>query len=149
MASLVPKTFSPSDRVSISNQPTNTWLTALARLTDQSPEKKATFLKMIELTPLKTHFASISSNGKIISCGLGIGTRDIIGLFEFATDPDFRRQGLAKDIVHTLMTDAQNRGIVAAYLQVVTSNSAGTHFWDKMGFNQCLYGYHYRSKSGA
>jgi ribosomal protein S18 acetylase RimI-like enzyme len=143
------KTFSPSGKVILSNQPTEAWLKTLAQLTDQSPAKQATFLKMIELTNLETRFASISSDGKIVSCGLGIGSEPYIGLFEFATDPKYRRQGLARDIVQTLLNDAKNRSIDTAYLQVVVSNAAGASFWGEMGFNQSLYSYHYRSKSGT
>lgn len=149
LTSLGSKSLSCSDQVSLTDKPTDAWLQALARLTDQSSEKQATFLQMIERTPLDTIFAGISENDRVVSCGLGIASADLIGLFEFATDPAFRRKGLARNIVHALLHHAARRNIETAYLQVVASNTAGSRFWQDMGFKESLYAYHYRSGSGA
>ncbi|MCR9214489.1 MAG: GNAT family N-acetyltransferase [Proteobacteria bacterium] len=149
LTSIKARTFSPTGKVLISDQPTEAWLKSLAQLTDQSPAKQDTFLRMIELTSLKARFASVLHDGRVVSCGLGIGSEHLLGLYEFATDLNFRRQGLARDIVQALLKDAKRRGIDTAYLQVVISNTAGVRFWREMGFDQSLYSYHYRSKSGA
>ncbi|WP_373085225.1 GNAT family N-acetyltransferase [Sneathiella sp.] len=132
--------------VMISDTPTPAWLKGLAALTGQNPRQQRIFRDMLMQVNLPLLCAHIEKEGKIVACGLGVGSNAHLGLFEFATNPAYQRQGLAARITLALMGQARDQGIGTAYLQVVTTNASGQAFWERMGFNDILYSYHYRTK---
>ncbi|MEH6546262.1 MAG: GNAT family N-acetyltransferase [Sneathiella sp.] len=119
---------------------------AIASLTGLSPKSHIIFRKMLERTECNLLLATVKSEDKIVACGLGALSDTYLGLFEFATDPEFRRRGYAAAMVQGLFEEAVKVGAETAYLQAVQSNVDGISFWNKMGFKNCLYSYHYRSK---
>lgn len=118
----------------------------IGNLTGLSATSKRIFEQMIGQSEHRLLLAVVKDGNKIVSCGLGALTDDFLGLFEFATDREYRRQGNAAAIVQGLIAEAVNCGAKAAYLQAVQSNIGGRKFWEKMGFKTRLYSYHYRSK---
>ncbi|PHQ70394.1 MAG: hypothetical protein COB93_05600 [Sneathiella sp.] len=137
----------PDPEVSIQCQKEKSWLDALSILTGQSAAREKTFGDMLDRISLEPAYGSIVRNGRIVACGLAVMSADYVGLFEFVTDPAYLRRGLAAKIAGSLLARAKNRGVNSAYLQVVQSNAAAVGFWERLGFTERLYGYHYRSKS--
>jgi len=133
--------------VEIQDRKYDYWMNALAELTGQSALREKTFGAMLDIITLDTAYASIEIDGRIIACGLAVMSEDYVGLFEFVTDPDYQRQGLAVKIANALLATARNKGAKTAYLQVVQSNAAAIAFWNEIGFTDKLYDYHYRTKS--
>ncbi|MEX1034693.1 MAG: GNAT family N-acetyltransferase [Sneathiella sp.] len=123
------------------------WLNGVAALTKQDKVKQVVFREMLTLIDLEIHALAILCGKEIVACGFGVQSSNLLGLFEFAVRPEFRRRGFAARIVHNMMTKAQDAGVSRAYLQVVAENEAGKAFWEKVGFRDILYRYHYRTKS--
>lgn len=122
------------------------WLKGVATLTGQNADKQAIFRKMLSLIELDIQAVAILRGKEIVACGMGVQSRDYLGLFEFATHPNFRQRGFAARIARHMLYRAKKAGITQAYLQVVTDNVTAREFWDRMGFREILYRYHYRSK---
>jgi ribosomal protein S18 acetylase RimI-like enzyme len=137
---------SVNNDVFIETKITTETLDTLGRLTNLSLPAQSVFMKMLKSSDLGLRFATIRRDNKVVACGLGAVSTTLMGLFEFATDPDYRRQGLGALIVRRLLADAANSGATTAYLQAVQSNTGGVEFWNRMGFTSRLYSYHYRSK---
>ena len=55
-------------------------------------------------------------------------------IYHTAVNPQYRNQGIAKNLVDTSVTALQKIGINKAALVVFDRNKAGNDFWDKMGF---------------
>ena len=123
------------------------WLSGLAALTGQNMEKQAVFREMLDHINMDIHCLGVLQGTKIAACGLGVSSSTHLGLFEFATHPKYRRQGLAARIAWHLLSEAKKAGLEWAYLQVVKSNKAAIDFWERIGFSEPLYTYHYRTKS--
>jgi N-acetylglutamate synthase len=139
-------TYPCNNSVLVETLVTTEWREAHGLLTGLQPEAKSVFGKLLKSSKLKLQFASIRKDNKMVACGLAASSATTMGLFEFATDPQYRRQGLGAAIVHRLIGDAANQGVATVYLQVVQSNTEGVKFWKEMGFTSRLYGYHYRSR---
>ncbi|MBE7638150.1 GNAT family N-acetyltransferase [Sneathiella sp. P13V-1] len=134
---------SPSEEIEISTTVNDQWLDALARLTSRD---KTAFEEMVKRLKIDHVFASFKVDGKITSTGLATIDGGVMGLFEFATDPDYRRQGQAEQVVNALLAHAKKLGVSDVYLQVTASNVAGQGFWSHMGFGETLYSYEYLTR---
>ncbi|MDF2366112.1 GNAT family N-acetyltransferase [Sneathiella sp.] len=122
------------------------WLRGVAALTGQDAAKQAVFREMLSLIDLDIQALAILRGKEIVACGMGVQSPDFLGLFEFATHPDFRRRGFGARIAWHMLHMAKKSGVREAYLQVVTENETGREFWNRIGFREVLYQYHYRSK---
>lgn len=122
------------------------WLTGLAALTGQDAAKQVIFHEMLSLIDLDIQAVAILRGKEIVACGMGVQSKNYLGLFEFATHPNFRRRGFAARIARHMLHTAKKSGITEAYLQVVKENEAAREFWSRIGFRDVLYRYHYRSK---
>ena len=63
-------------------------------------------------------------------------------IYHTAVNPQYRNQGIAKNLVDTAMTALQKIGINKAALVVFDRNDIGNDFWEKMGFtvrNDLIY----------
>ena len=123
------------------------WRRGVAALTGQDKIKQAVFREMLTLIDLEIHALAILCGKEIVACGFGVQSPKLLGLFEFAVHPDFRRRGFAAHIVQHMLTKAQSSGVSHAYLQVVAENEIGKAFWEQIGLKETLYRYHYRTKS--
>jgi ribosomal protein S18 acetylase RimI-like enzyme len=55
-------------------------------------------------------------------------------IYHTAVNPQYRKQGIAKNLVDTAMTALQKTGINKVALVVFDRNEIGNAFWEKMGF---------------
>lgn len=136
----------PAHPVTVVAQPDPDQFDALCRLTEKSGDRIAAFRESLDLIQIQTLYAFAYDHGKIVATGLATVDGGLMGLFEFATDPAFRRSGFAGSITDALLDAGQALGATTAYLQVVQDNAAGTHFWHNQKFSQKLYEYRYLIK---
>ncbi|MCC3304473.1 GNAT family N-acetyltransferase [Sneathiella sp. HT1-7] len=122
------------------------WLNGVAALTGQDMAKQDIFCEMLSLINFDIQAIAILRGKEIVACGMGVQSKNYLGLFEFATHPSFRRRGFAARIARHMLHTAKKSGVTMAYLQVVTENKAAREFWSRIGFREVLYRYHYRSK---
>ncbi len=136
----------PAHPVTLTEKPDATQIEALCALTEKDGPRIAAFRESLDLIQIQTIYAFIYDNGKIVGTGLATVEGGLMGLFEFATDPAYRRNGLASSITEALLGAGRMRGAETAYLQVVQDNAAGTQFWHNQKFSTKLYEYRYLIK---
>ena len=73
---------------------------------------------------------------------------ELAGLFEVATDENFRGRGFGRRLVLSALKWARLRGARQAWLQVEADNGAARHLYASLGFRE-IYRYHYRRPRGA
>ena len=67
-----------------------------------------------------------------------VGSQSVMGeadMMNIAVHPDYRRQGLGREIVGALQREAQARGVTSVFLEVRVSNVAARRLYEEMGFS--------------
>ena len=88
---------------------------------------------------------SARKDGRIVATGLGILDRDYIGIYAINVDKAFRRQGIARRICGTLLSEGRKAGADKAYLQVTAGNETAISLYQSLGFEK-QYQYWFRVK---
>ena len=68
-----------------------------------------------------------------------VGSQSVLGetdMMNIAVHPDFRRQGIAEQLVVRLVEELKNRGNHSLMLEVRVSNVPARRLYDKLGFTQ-------------
>jgi len=94
--------------------------------------------------PCVTALARASAGGAIVGCGFAVLERGRVGVFGMGTEPGARRRGVARAVLHGLVSRALASGAGSAYLQVEADNAPALRLYAAAGFTT-LYGYHYRT----
>lgn len=82
----------------------------------------------------ETCFIAENNGGQIIGA-IMVGTDGRRGyIYHTAVSPDFRRQGIAKRLVYTILEALQKLNINKVALVVFERNSDGNKFWESVGF---------------
>lgn len=129
--------------LSFTTQPTDTWLSLYCEIEGLSGAKREAFSEMVGRFPGRSCFAlAHDQNERAAAVGVGVLHGGFLGLFNIATHPSARRQGLAVKVVAGLCGWAQNEGVHTAYLQVAGENSAAQALYERLGF-RTRYEYFY------
>lgn len=107
--------------------------------------RPAAYARMLAPMGDRVLTASCAVDGKVAGVGLGVVDRGWLGIFAMATEPEFRRQGIATAVVRALRSSAADVGADQAYLQVETDNAEAIALYERLGFVR-HHGYHYRSE---
>ena len=94
----------------------------------------------------KTGFITLSVDGLVVACGLGVVERGFIGLHDIITDKAYRNRGLAEQMILHLLHWGKSHGADESYLQVVKGNAAARRLYAKLGYTD-VYSYWYRVQS--
>lgn len=123
-----------------------TWLSAFVRIKDDDGPHQQIHLAMLRALTPPTAFALMrSGDGEALACGLGVVAGKHLGLFDIATAPAHRRQGLGTALCEALLAWARDQGAHTAYLQVVADNHQAVDLYRRLGF-EALYRYWYRTR---
>jgi ribosomal protein S18 acetylase RimI-like enzyme len=90
-------------------------------------------------------YALLQLDGVNVGMGLAVLERGWVGIFSMATQPNFRRQGLATTVIYALAQWGQSHQADQIYLQVMESNAPAQALYQKLGF-ETVYHYHYRQQ---
>ena len=85
-------------------------------------------------------------NGNIIGCGYGVIENGYVGLFDIVVKEEHRGKGYGREIVETILSKANKKGIKKAYLQVMLNNPIAINLYKKLGFIE-IYKYWYRKNN--
>ncbi|MCJ8307835.1 MAG: GNAT family N-acetyltransferase [Hyphomicrobiales bacterium] len=88
-------------------------------------------------------FLTEDDAGVPLAAAMAVRFGDLIGLFEVVSNPDKRRQGLARRIIRSAMLWGYEHGARQAWLQVVAENDAAIRLYESEGFSE-VYSYAYR-----
>jgi ribosomal protein S18 acetylase RimI-like enzyme len=89
-------------------------------------------------------FATVVRDGQPVGAGLILTTRGAAGLYNVATHPDFRGQGIGRAISQTMVAIAAER-VPLMFLQVEADNQPALRIYSGLGF-ATAFEYHYRVK---
>lgn len=134
----------PGD-VDLASKDTETWHEAFARMNNVDPDHRVTHENILRAIMSDKGYASISVDGHIIGCGLGILQAGYIGIFDIVIDPDHRKQGHGTRLMEALLAWGKEAGANASYLQVMRNNAPALRLYGKLGFQE-QYWYWYRIK---
>jgi N-acetylglutamate synthase len=122
------------------------WLENYCRM-NSVPSLHIKTLQKILQNILPNHcFASITSDNRIVACGLGVVQSGHVGLFDIVTDKEFRNRGYGQQIVRSILDWSRQHDAKTAYLQVMLDNMPALNLYAKVGFVE-QYQYWYRVKS--
>ena len=107
-----------------------------------SGHRALAFRDMLSRLPGRAAFALAYVGGAPAATGVGVLHGDLLGVFNIATAPSARRQGLASAVLATLQGWGHAQGVKSAYLQVSKNNTGAQAMYERFGF-RTLYPYYY------
>lgn len=131
--------------VALEAPPIGEFVAAVGELRASSPEQCAAHFERLGSTPLMTHAVIARVDGRPAACGQATLDHGLAGVFDMVTADFARCRGLARLIVHELLTWAWSHGASHAYLQVNDTNAPALAVYRRFGF-ETAYTYHYRAR---
>lgn len=122
------------------------WLDSFCQLSEIAEHDKKTLRRQLVAIVHQTFYLSLVHAGHVVACGLGVLERNYLGLFDFITDREYRRQGFGEQTVRQLLSLGKKHGAEYAYLQVLADNTTAQQLYAKLGFRE-VYPYWYRVKN--
>ncbi|CAI6085568.1 hypothetical protein PAECIP112173_04685 [Paenibacillus sp. JJ-100] len=132
--------------IHIDEQLTDEWLHHFCRLNVVAEQFRGTMTQMLLNLRATTGFITLSVDGLVVACGLGVVEQGFIGLHDIITDPAYRNRGLAEQMILHLLYWGKSQGAVSSYLQVVAENAPARRLYTKLGYTDA-YSYWYRIKN--
>jgi ribosomal protein S18 acetylase RimI-like enzyme len=130
--------------VNISASATAAWLESCVAFNGFDPARGTILSRILDNMTGETAFAAISMDDSIVAVGLGVASQGYLSLFDIATVPAQRNQGLGRRIVCALLAWGAAQGAQQAFLQVVPENTPALHLYASLGFRE-IYQYWYRA----
>jgi GNAT superfamily N-acetyltransferase len=118
------------------------WLRAFADTSRLDADETDVIDRMLSAVGESMILASINIDGAPLAFGRAVMIDGLLGVFQIATAPSMRRQGLGRKIVTSLMAWGRKQGAMRAYLQVVATNLPARTLYQGIGFKP-LYPYTY------
>lgn len=131
--------------VQIKENSTQDWLRTFSRLTKLSKKNRETLTRMLSASHLQQGYALLFNHGVPTACGLGVIQNGYMGLYDIITASEYRRQGMAEQLLLALLHWGKSQGARTSFLQVVQANTGALALYDKLGFRE-IYKYWYRVK---
>jgi ribosomal protein S18 acetylase RimI-like enzyme len=142
-----PVASAPQSFAEVSVRPLASWIDAVGELRGSSVEHRTGHRERLLGCLLEKIPVAIERDGRVAATGLAILEDGAVGLFDIVTHADFRRQGLARRVVATLLARAWEKGARQAYLQVERDNAPARTLYAQFGFRE-RYLYRYRGRPG-
>jgi N-acetylglutamate synthase len=134
---------SPSPRGEVEALAPDAWLPLYERFNGKDAAQRPLHRALLEAIPGRRLLAALAQGGVPAAVGLAVVDGRWAGLFDVATDPARRRQGLGRRLVEGMLGWAEGGGAAAAYLQVVAANAPAVRLYARLGFAEG-YRYWYR-----
>lgn len=131
--------------VRVDEEPTLEWLEAFCRMNRLEGDRRGSMERILANIRTKKGFISFYRDGRIVSCGLGVIERNVIGLYDIVTDPAYRNRGYGEQMILNLLQWGKKQGAISSYLAVVVGNVPAWRLYSKIGYRE-LYRYWYRVK---
>jgi GNAT superfamily N-acetyltransferase len=128
--------------VAIEGAATAEWLGVYQALSGPA-DTSAVAERVLARVPAPAAFARVAVDGAGVAIGLFVAGVQWAGVFCMATDPRYRRRGLARVVLGAGARWALGRGCRRLYLQVEQDNIAARDLYARTGFAHS-HSYHYR-----
>jgi RimJ/RimL family protein N-acetyltransferase len=119
------------------------WLSSFHRFSGAYRADDATHKQILSHIRGETGYMVLMVEGEVAACGLGVVERGWLGIFDVVTAVSHRNQGVATELIHSLLAWGQQCGADHAYLQVFVDNQPALRLYQKFGFTE-QYRYWYR-----
>ena len=129
--------------VDLTSTDSETWHAAFARMNIVNPNRQATHEHILRAILPDKCYASLSVDGHIIGCGLGVLQSGYLGIFDIVIAPDHRGQGNGTRLMQALLAWGRGHGAHISYLQVMSDNEPALGLYEKLAFRE-KYQYWYR-----
>jgi ribosomal protein S18 acetylase RimI-like enzyme len=130
-----------------SGQLSEMWFKAYTSASEYSQESLPIRQGILSRIGPQANFVLLEADGEVAATGLGVVERGWMGVFCVVTFSEFRRQGLALQVMHILAEWGKTAGAEQVYLQVMENNPPALGLYDKLGFEK-FYEYWYSTKAG-
>lgn len=134
-----------SSTVRLQENLSDDWFRSFCAMSAISDAHRETLRKILTNIVPRHCFLSLTSDGRVVACGLGVLQSGYIGLFDIVTDPDFRRRGYGQQAVTSILAWGKENQARTAYLQVMLNNPPALQLYANLGFRE-QYQYWYRIK---
>lgn len=124
---------------------TEAWFKAYTEASKFSAESLPVRRGILTRIGPRANFLMILKDGVPAAMGLGVSERGWVGIFNLITVDEFRRQGLASQVMYGLAAWGQRIGADNVYLQVMENNPPALAMYEKQGFKK-VYNYWYSEK---
>lgn len=135
----------PAPELTLLEKPTEAWLALYCEVEGLTGVKALVFRDMLAKLGEATFALAVGHAGRPAAVGVGVAHGGLLGLFNIATHPAARRQGLGSAVVTGLRSWGRERGLGYGYLQVAEGNAGAQRVYERLGF-RTLYRYHYREQ---
>ena len=131
------------DGLRFEHPPLERWLELVAPLRGLTPKAAAAEHERLLRTTLDKFPIAVRQGDELAGCGLMMIDGDYAGLFDIATAPLLRGQGVGLATCVHLLQLAQERGATQGWLSVVADNEPSLRLYERLGFAP-VYDYWYR-----
>jgi len=120
------------------------WLIAYSQLTGLPEPAQSLHGLILQSISGDCAFAVLEDSDGVVACGMAVVEQELVGLFDIYTDPAYRGQGHATNLIDGLCSWASQAHAQRVYLQVVADNQAALTLYQQLGFSE-VYRYWYRT----
>ena len=105
----------------------------------------------LELTNVWSYWVVALDGDTVVGYVGSQSSIDEADIMNVAVHPDYRRQGIAENLINTLIAELKKRGCHALLLEVRVSNTPAITLYEKLGFAQvgCRKNYYRNPKEDA
>ncbi|ONG53375.1 GNAT family N-acetyltransferase [Pseudoroseomonas deserti] len=132
----------PDAAVEFLPAPTEEWLAVLATADYQTEKRRAEKMQAPGMMLLPAAWLLLRLEGKAVAAGQVAADGQLLGFFDIATAPDFRRRGLGQRLLAAGAAWGQDQGARTGWLQVSASNTPAQALYARLGFAG-IYNYRY------
>lgn len=129
-----------------SEKPPESWLNFFVSLAEEDDHQRQVLREMLSKIVPPIAYGEVIIDGQVGAIAYVVLVNGLAIIEAVATNPAYRRQGLAAKVVGSLLAWARAQGCTEAALQVVAENEPATNLYSKLGFSTELYRYHYRTR---
>lgn len=128
--------------------PSEVWLSTLGHLHGHGGRERIAHRRILEALSVPAAFAGVSvGGGRLAALAFGAVTSGIVCVNSVVTAPEFRRRGFAQEAISAILGWAASAaGASGACIPVVASNAPAVALYQRLGFRQEVYRYHYRRR---
>lgn len=121
------------------------WLPHFFKIREEEIECFEIQKALLKNLPTSTLFGVLADDKEVYSCGYGVVTENLCGLFGLGTKSEFRNRGYGKQLTSNLLDWAVKKNAHYAYLQVDVVSQPALGMYRSAGF-ETAFPYWYRLK---
>ncbi|MCB8822355.1 GNAT family N-acetyltransferase [Microvirga rosea] len=127
-------------------RPSEDWLQTLTDLQGRRERERRIHRQILDALAVPAVFASVPVGaGRLGAMAFGAVHDGIVCVNSVATDPEFRRRGLAQKTIAAILAWARDvRGATGACVPVAADNAPAVALYQGLGFRDEIFRYHYR-----